>query len=92
MFKDYKQFNKNRIELQIPDISLNIDKNQIIRFYEMFITLLTSKSNRRAAPGCYTFDSVESHIYFFLTISRRILKYLLNLYIIIAEVKITEID
>ena len=43
-------------------ISLNMDKVQRNGFYEMSKTLLASKINQWAGPGCDTFDSVESHI------------------------------
>lgn len=45
-------------------ISLNTDKAQRIRCYEMLMMLLKSKSNYGAVPGCYTLHFVESCIYF----------------------------
>ena len=60
----------------------------------MSMTLLTSKNNRRAAPGCDTFDSVESRISYFPYISLRnlIMNYLLKLSESITRVKISETD
>ena len=51
------------IVLNFTFFSVNTDKVQRIWCYEMSLTL-TSKSNRRAALGCDTFDYVESHIDF----------------------------
>ena len=76
----------------MPAISPNTEKVQRSTCYEMSMTLLTSKSNRRAAPGCDTLDSVESRISYFFYISRRnlIMNYLLKLSESITRVKISE--
>ena len=58
----------------------------------MSIRLFKSKSNWQAAPGWDTFDFLESSIVLFLNMSRQNLKLLLNLCVIIAKVKIYEID